>query len=98
MTPDEELDLLDHALDQFHEEHPDTRGLLRLPISALRSCSKWKWQMHGWTISDGESCGIMNGTERDRHTALLAILKTHGIERIEFVADAAGLEVVPDRR
>ena len=52
--------------------------------------------MHGWKLSDGESCGIMNGTEHDRRTAFLTVLKAHGVERIEFVAEPDVLEVLPE--
>jgi hypothetical protein len=96
MTPDEELDRLDQELDRLQSEHPAARGFLRLSNSGLRACSKWKWGQHGWTITDGESCGITNGNERERRAALLTVLKAHGIDRIEFVAQAGVLEVLPE--
>jgi len=95
MSPDEELDQLAQELDRLQSEHPNTRGRLRLSSTALRSCSHWKWGMHGWKISDGQSCGIMNGNEKERRTALLSILKERMIDAVEFVADADVLEVLP---
>lgn len=97
MTPDEELDHLDAELDRFQSEHPDARGVLRLTGSRLRGCSKWKWEQHGWTLSDGDACGVMNGNERERRTALLSILKAHGIDKVEFISGEDRLEIVADR-
>ena len=95
MTPDEELDYLDAELERLQKEHPNTPGVLRLTDQCLRRCSKWKWEQHGWTISDGQTCGIMNGSERERRTALLSVLKGH-IDKIEFVSGLDILEVVPE--
>jgi hypothetical protein len=97
VTPDEQLDRLDAELDRFKSEHPNVPGVLRLANNCLRSCSKWKWQQHGWTPSDGESCGIMNGDDKEQRTALLSILKGHSICKVVFVPVADLLEVVPDR-
>ena len=94
MTPDEELEHLDAELERLQSEHPDTPGVLWLTDQCLRRCSKWKWEQHGWTISDGESCGIMNGKEQARRTALMSLLKAH-IHEIEFVSGLERLEVVP---
>ncbi len=96
MTPDEQLDHLDTELDRLQNEHPEAQGILRLTDSSLRGCSKWKWEQHGWTLSDGDACGIMNGNERERRTALLSILKAHGIHKVEFVPGKDHLEVVAD--
>ena len=96
MTADEQLDRLDTELERFKNEHPNARGILRLTNHCLRSCSKWKWEQHGWTLSDGESCGIMNGDDKEQRTALLSILKGHMIQEIEFVSGADVLEVVSD--
>ena len=62
----------------------------------LAPCSKWKWEQHGWTLSDGESCGIMNGDDKEQRTALLSILKGHMIRKVEFVSGRDVLEVVSD--
>ncbi len=97
MTPDEQLDHLDQELTRLESEHPGAQGILRLTESRLRGCSKWKWEQHGWTLSDGDACGNMNGTERERRTALLSILKTRGIHKVEFVPGEDRLEVVADR-
>ena len=98
MTPDEQLDNLATELDRLKRESPNTPGILRLTNTSLRSCSKWKWEQHGWShISDGDVCGIMNGNEKDRRTALLSILEGDGIHKIEFVSDVDVLKVVPDR-
>jgi hypothetical protein len=59
-------------------------------------CSKWKWEQHGWTISDQQVCGIMNGNDRERRTELLSVLKGHMIEKIEFIPDVDVLEILPD--
>lgn len=96
MTPDEQLDRLDHELRRLQEAPGAPRGTLRLSETALRSCSKWKWERHGWSLSDGQSCGIMNGCPRERRTALLAVLGQRGIDRVEFVDEPEILEVVPE--
>ena len=72
------------------------RGFCGCRTRYLIGCSKWKWEQHGWTVTDQQVCGIMNGNERDRRTALLSILKEHMIESIEFVAGADVLEVLPN--
>jgi hypothetical protein len=96
MTPDEELDRLDQELDRLQTEYPKARGFLRLSNSGLRSCSKWKWETHGWAVSEGDSCGIMNGDEKARRTALLSVLKARMIDRVEFVSDLDVLNVLPE--
>ena len=93
MTPNEELEHLDAELQRLQNERSNTAGVLRLTDKCLRRCSKWKWEQHGWTISDGQSCGIMNGNERARRTALMSVLKEH-IHEIEFVSGLERLEVV----
>ncbi len=94
VTPDEELEHLDAELERLQSEQPNTPGVLRLTDQCLRGCSKWKWERHGWTISDGQTSGIMNGNERERRTALLSVLKGQ-IHAIEFVSGSDMLEVVP---
>ena len=94
MTPNEELDHLDAELKQLQNEHSNTMGVLRLSEKCLRRSSKWQWEQHGWTLSAGESCGIMNGTEPSRRTALMSVLKAH-ISAIEFVSGLEKLEIVP---
>ncbi len=94
MTPDEQLTRLDVELDRFKSEHPDVHGILRLANSSLRSCSKWRWEQHGWTITDGESCAIMNGDDKEQRTALLSILKGHGVRAVEFVPGIEAMEIV----
>jgi hypothetical protein len=96
LTPDEKLDRLRAELDRLKSEHPNRHGVLRLANNCLRSCSKWKWEQHGWSLSDGESCGIMNGDDAEQRTALLSILKASMIQKVEFVPGAATLEVVLD--
>ncbi len=96
MTADEQLERLDAELDRFKREHPNGQGILRLSSHCLRACSKWKWEQHGWTLSDGESCGIMNGDDKEQRTALLSILKGHMIRKVEFVSGRDVLEVVSD--
>ena len=83
-------------MDRLKTEHPNVHGILRLANTCLRSCSKWKWEQHGWAITDGEACGIMNGDDKEQRTALLSILKGHMIHKVEFVPDADVLEVVSD--
>jgi len=95
VTPDEELGHLDAELQRLHDEHPDTLGVLRLTGRCLRGCSKWKWERRGWTISDGQACGIMNGDTEDRRTALLEVLRGQ-VRKVEFVSDLDALKVVPD--
>ena len=97
MTPDELLTRLNAELDRLKSEHPGVHGLLRLTNTCLRSCSKWKWEQHGWAPSDGEVCGIMNGNDKAQRTALLSILKDRLIHKIVFVHDPDVLEIVPDR-
>ena len=75
VTADEQLERLAAELDRLKCEHPGARGILRLTNTSLRSCSKWKWEKHGWAITDGEACGIMNGDDKAQRTALLSILK-----------------------
>jgi hypothetical protein len=94
VTPDEELDHLDAELERLQSEHPNTPGVLRVSDQCLRRCSQWKWEQHGWTISEGQACGIMNGNARERRTALLSVLRGH-IDEIEFVSGLDVLEVVP---
>jgi hypothetical protein len=94
VTPDEQLQRLDAELDRLKSEHPNVRGILRLTNNSLRGCSKWRWEQHGWTITDGESCAIMNGDDKEQRTALLSILKGHGIHAVEFVPGIEALEVV----
>ena len=95
VTPDEELDHLDAELERLQGEHPNRPGVLRMTDQSLRRCSKWKWEQHGWTISEGQACGIMNGNDRERRTALLSVLKGH-IHKIEFVSDLDMPKVVLD--
>jgi hypothetical protein len=94
VTPDEQLQRLDAELDRLKSEHPSARGILRLANNSLRTCSKWRWEQHGWTITDGESCAIMNGDDKEQRTALLSILKGHMIHAVEFVPGLEALEVV----
>ena len=96
MTPDEQLDRLDAELERLQSEHPNVPAILRLTNNCLRSCSKWKWEQHGWALSDGEACGIMNGDDNQQRTALLSVLKGHMIHKIEFVPEVNVLEVVSD--
>ena len=96
MTPDEQLKRLAAELDRLKSEHPGAQGILRLTNTCLRSCSKWKWEKHGWAITDGEACGIMNGDDKEQRTSLLSVLKGHMIHKVEFTAGADFLEVVPD--
>ena len=96
MTPDEQLDRLDAELDRLKSEHPNVPGILRLASSCLRPCSKWRWEQHGWNLTDGKSCAIMNGDDKQQRTALLSILKGHMIRKIEFVPGMDVLEVVSD--
>ena len=95
MTADEELAYLDAELERLQREHPGVQGLLRLTDKGLRGCSKWKWEQHGWTITDQQACGIMNGNDRERRTALLSVLKGH-IHKVEIVSGSDMLEIVPD--
>jgi hypothetical protein len=94
MTPDEELAHLDAQLERLEHEHPRVQGVLRIADNCLRRCSKWKWEQHGWTISDPQACGIMNGNDRERRTALLSVLNGH-VQEIEIVSDLDVFEVVP---
>lgn len=96
MTPDEQLNRLVAELDRLKAEHPNVPGILRLTNKCLRSCSKWKWEQRGWSVSEGEACGIMNGDDKEQRTALLSILKDDSIQKVEFVPDLDMLEVVPD--
>jgi hypothetical protein len=95
MTPDEELKHLDAELERLQREHPRMQGVLRLTDKCLRGCSKWKWEQHGWTITDGQTCGIMNGNDRERRTTLLSVLKGQ-IHEVEIVFGLDMLEVIPD--
>ncbi|MGO9108395.1 MAG: hypothetical protein ACLP9L_04105 [Thermoguttaceae bacterium] len=94
MTPDEQLQRLGTELNRLKAEHPDLPGILRLTNNCLRSCSKWRWEQHGWTLSDGEACAVMNGDDKEQRTALLSILKGHRIHKVEFVPGVDVLEVV----
>ncbi|MGO8752832.1 MAG: hypothetical protein ACLQNE_43370 [Thermoguttaceae bacterium] len=96
VTPDEQLDRLRVELDRLKSEHPNVRGILRLTNSCLRSCSKWKWEQHGWALSDGQACAIMNGNDKQQRTALESLLKGYMIRKVEFVPGEDVLEVVPD--
>lgn len=96
VTPDEQLSHLETELDRLRSEHPSVYGILRLTDACLRPCSKWKWERHGWKLSDGESCAIMNGNDRERRAALLSVLKNRMIHQVEIVPDLGVLEVVPD--
>jgi hypothetical protein len=96
LTPDEKLDRLAAELTRFKGEHPDKRGVLRLASNCLRSCSKWKWEQHGWPLNDGESCGIMNGDDAAQRTALLSVLKASMIQKVVFVPGAETLDIVLD--
>ena len=96
VTPDEQLDRLDAELDRLKTEHPGAQGILRLTSNCLRPCSKWKWEQHGWALSDGEACGMMNGDDKERRTALLSILKQHMIHKVEFVPGLDALEIMAD--
>jgi hypothetical protein len=96
MTPDEQLERLDAELDRLKSEHPNVPGILRLTNNCLRACSKWRWEQHGWTLSDGEACAIMNGDDKQQRTALLSILKGRMIHKVQFVPGVDVLEVVSD--
>ena len=93
VTPDEQLERLNAELERLEIENPNTTRVLRLSDGCLRRCSKWKWAQRGWTISDGLTCEIMNGNERERRSALLSVLKGH-IQKVEFVPGLENLEVV----
>ena len=94
MTPDEELEHLDAQLQRLQTEHPRMLGVLRMTDTTLRRCSKWKWEQHGWTITFPQACGIMNGNDRERRTALLSVLNGR-VQEIEIVSEPDVLEVVP---
>ncbi len=96
MTPDEQLQRLAAELDRLKSEHPGAQGTLRLSNTCLRACSKWRWEKHGWAVTDGEACGIMNGDDKEQRMALLSILKRHGIHKVAFAAGTDVLEVVAD--
>jgi len=96
VTPDEQLDRLAAELDRLKSEHPGVQGTLRLSKNCLRSCTKWKWEQHGWVLSDGQACEIMNGNDKQQRTALESLLKGHMIHKVEFVSGEDVLEVVPD--
>jgi hypothetical protein len=96
MTPHEQLERLNAELDRLNSEHPNMHGVLRLTDTCLSACSKWKWEQHGWTISDQQVCAIMNGNERERRTALLSVLEGRMIQRVEFISGVDVLEVLPD--
>lgn len=96
MKPNEQLERLSSEIRRLHAEHPNTRGILRLTDRCLTECSKWKWEQAGWTVSDQQVCGIMNGNERERRTALLSVLQPQLIEKIEFVPGVDALEIQPD--
>jgi len=96
MTPNEQLDRLNAEIGRLHSEHPNVRGILRLANRCLSGCSKWKWEQHGWTVTDQQVCGIMNGNDRERRTALLSVLEGQMIQSVEFVSGADDLEIVPD--
>jgi len=83
-------------LERLKSDHPNVRGILRLTNTCLRSCSKWKWEQHGWAITDGEACAIMNGDDKEQRTALLSVLKAQMIHKVAFVSGVDVLEVVPD--
>ena len=93
MTPNEELDHLNAELERVANEHSDTPRVLRLTDNCLRRLSKWKWEQRGWTINDEQACGIRNGNEQARRTALLSVLEGH-VQEIEFVSGLKILEVV----
>jgi hypothetical protein len=93
VTPDEELKYLNAELERLKSEHPATPGILRMTDQCLRRCSKWKWEQHGWTISEGQTCGIMNGSDQERRTALLSVLKGQ-VDQVEFVSGLDMLKVV----
>ena len=95
MTPDEELVHLNAELERLRSAGPSAQGVLRLTDKCLRRCSKWKWEKHGWAITEQQSCGIMNGNERERRTALMLLLKGH-VHRVDFVSGLEMLEVLPD--
>jgi hypothetical protein len=96
VTPDEQLERLEAELGRLKSEHPDAHGILRLTNHCLRSCSTWKWEQHGWALSDGQACEIMNGTDKEQRAALLSVLKRQMIRKVEFVPGTDVLEVVPD--
>jgi hypothetical protein len=93
VTPNDELKQLDAELERLQDDHSNATRVLRLTDKCLRRCSAWKWEQHGWIISDGQSCGVRNGNERARRTALMSVLKEH-IHEIEFVSGLERLEVV----
>jgi hypothetical protein len=93
VTPDEELKHLDAEVERLQDDHSNATRVLRLTDKCLRHCSAWKWEQHGWTISDGQSSAIRNGDERARRTALMSVLKEH-IHEIEFASGLERLEVV----
>jgi hypothetical protein len=96
VTPDEQLRRLRSELNRLKSEHPNATGTLRLTLRCLRSCSKWKWEQHGWAPSEGQACGIMNGDDKEQRTALLSILKADFIDKVEFVPGVDVLEVISD--
>ena len=93
MSPNDELKHLKAELERLQDDRSKTPRILRLTDKCLRRCSTWKWQQNGWTISDGQSCGIRNGNERERRTSLMSVLKDH-IHEVEFVSGLERLEVV----
>jgi hypothetical protein len=96
MTPHEQLDRLNAELQRFHSEYPNRHAILRVSETGWSGCSKWKWEQHGWKVNDAQVCGIMNGNDRERRAALLSVLETHLIRKVEFVAEMDVLDVRPD--
>jgi hypothetical protein len=96
MTPHEQIERLAAELDRLHSQDPNAHGILRLTDAYFKACSKWKWEQHGWTVSDQQICGIMNGNDRERRAALLSVLQQHMIDAVEFVAGVDVLEIVPN--
>ena len=93
MSPNAELVHFNAQLKRVGNEHSETPRVLRLAEDGLRRLSKWKWEQNGWAITEGQACGIRNGNEQQRRTALMSVLKGH-IQQIEFVPNLETPEVV----
>lgn len=96
MSSGKNIDRLDEQLRLFADEYPGSFGTLRHCPNAFDACTIPVWHERGWTKVQASEIGpLLDGTEVERLAALLRLLHSHGIRRVEFAKDKDVLEVVP---
>lgn len=90
------IDRLAEQLRIFAEEFPGSYGVLRHSPNVFDACSVSVWHARGWSAVRSSEIGpLLHGNDVERLAALLRLLHSHGIRRVEFAPGAETLEIVP---